>query len=92
MFKISTEGHVDRISLSTIEGVNHSILWDRAGEVRLMPWAVIRNARDMLESWNYALDAGIIDYIESKYQEIAWDSCLGLPAPSSAVRVKQCPV
>lgn len=89
MLKISTEEQIDKISLATIEGVEHSLLWDRAGEVRLIPYALIRNARETLASWSQVKAAGAIEEVPAKYLAIPWDSCLGLPAPASTVRVEE---
>ena len=88
MLKISTAAEVDKIELCTIGCTGHGVLWDRAGEVRLIPWPVIRNANQLFHSWEEAEEAGVIEEVPESACYIHWESCLGLPARSSVVKVK----
>lgn len=55
------------------------VIWNRGGERRLIPAAVIRNAKRMLDSWYEALAAAVITAVPAAAQVIAWDSCLQIP-------------
>jgi hypothetical protein len=62
-------------------------LWNRGGEVRLLPTAVIRNAMSLRASWIEVVQAGVIDRVPAAAEVIQWDSCLGLPERSPKVEV-----
>lgn len=64
-----------------------SMLWNKGGERRLIPWPMIRNAVGLLDSWRDALEAGVIPHIPPKALVIEWESCLELPEASSRVKV-----
>lgn len=84
---VHTEAGEHTIGIWDFSAVSASVLWDCGGEIRLMPWPLIRNARQLWESWNEAVAAGIIDEIPADAQVIKWECCLGLPAGSAKVKV-----
>lgn len=88
---VHTEAGEHEIGVWDFSSVNASVLWDCGGEIRLMPWPLIRNARQLWESWNEAVTAGIIDEIPAAAQVIKWECCLGLPAGSGYVKVAEDP-
>lgn len=88
MNKVHTEPGVHKIGVWEFPANGSSILWDCGGEVRLLPWPLIKNARQLWESWNEAAVAGVIESIPESAEVILWEACLPLPDGVGRVRVE----
>lgn len=63
-----------------------TVLWNRRGEIRMVPGAMIRNARQTLESW-LQMHGRDLSQVPTKLTTIRWVDCLGLPEGSGKVEV-----
>jgi hypothetical protein len=67
-----------------------SILWNRRGETRLIPAAMIRNAKQSYDSW-LQMHGREEASMPSRVQRINWEDCLALPQGSAKVQVSREP-
>lgn len=85
---IQTPPQLDRLPLSALREVfAHSMIWDRGGEKRLIPAGVIRNAKELRDSWRCLVQIGVIESVPDQYESIPWEAALVIPQGSSRVTV-----
>lgn len=64
-------------------------IWDRAGDQRFIPTAIIRNAREVYEAGLTLKAHGALDDIPAEWGRIWWDQCKTFKRPR-AVQVTPC--
>lgn len=73
--KVIETGPLDEINVAGIPESDHAIIWDRAGERRLVPSPILRAAREIYDAGRTLRAHGIIDTIPDEWGRISWPQC-----------------
>lgn len=86
---VYTPHNLDKLPIAKLDGLScdKAVLWDRDGERRLIPAAVLHNTYTLILSWREARDAGVIEEVPDQYMYIPWDAALPIPQGSARVKI-----
>lgn len=83
MRTVETPADHSNLDVRALPQGNMPVIWDRGGERRIVPTAIIINARATNQAGVTLMTAGLIESIPEMWWQIPWEACrpLGKPLP-----------